>query len=167
MSKNVTLSDMLRARESRTDKQQELLKKVTEGCVVSLTINMPGPIKANSISEKVFKKGLEELLKWPFNVVENIIRQDLFTGPEAFFILKNKPDVVKRYTCNIEEKAAWTRLLDIDVIDKSGYPLAREDFGFQERTCIVCGEKGTFCASRRLHTLAELNKAVNKLAGTI
>ena len=51
------------------------------------------------------------------------------------------------------------RLFDMDVIALDGLKLARQE----ERRCLVCGAVGRGCASRRLHSLEELNAAVTRL----
>jgi holo-ACP synthase/triphosphoribosyl-dephospho-CoA synthase len=51
----------------------------------------------------------------------------------------------------LESAKPYGRLWDMDVISPKGVHLSREDVGFLERGCIVCGKAGRACASRRLH----------------
>lgn len=162
--KEVSLEEILISRENRAIKQKELLKEKNTECIVCLNINMPGPIKLNDVSKNIFKKGIDELLKMPFLMNKKFIYDNLITGPEAYFALKNAPEEVKNFTCKLEEKYKWARLLDIDVIDKSGIPLSRKMFGFSERGCIVCGRPGSTCASRRIHKLDELLEAILRVS---
>lgn len=43
----IQLSDMLRAREERALRQLHLLKEYPEGSLLSVTMNIPGPIKTS------------------------------------------------------------------------------------------------------------------------
>ena len=55
--KEVTLEEMLEAREDRAHKQRIMLER-NGGCVISFTLNIPGPIKINSLIKKSFNEGL-------------------------------------------------------------------------------------------------------------
>lgn len=44
---SIQLSDMLRAREERALRQLHLLKEYPEGSLLSVTMNIPGPIKTS------------------------------------------------------------------------------------------------------------------------
>lgn len=48
------------------------------------------------------------------------------------------------------------RLFDLDVLDPEGGKWDRESLGLPPRPCLVCGKAGKGCASRRLHSVEEL-----------
>jgi len=52
-------------------------------------------------------------------------------------------------------------------VKPNGTHICREDIGFTERRCLVCGKAGRACYSRRLHTPEEVQTAVEKLMQTL
>ena len=150
----VTLIEVLDAREMRVRVQREMLEK--NSCpLICFTMNIAGPIKTSLLIERAFRHGLDSLDEGLKNseVIEKRIEYGK-CGPIAFFSVKDDADCVKKICTEIEESTALGRLLDIDVIDIGGKKLERS----VERCCIVCGKKGRACAAGRLHSVEELQK---------
>ena len=162
--REVTLGEVLDAREARV-RMQEALRERFHCPVVSFTMNIAGPVKRTPLIERSFHRGvgrlLESLKEEKIPVLfsgENIA----VTGCEALFALDAKPQRIKELCVAIEEETPLGRLYDIDVLDLSGEKLARG----QERCCLVCSKQGRECASRRLHSVAELQQVTEKIQRT-
>ena len=153
----VTLQQILLAREQRAAKQKQLLAQYP--CpLICFTMNIAGPVKTSSLIERGFRAGLKELESLDTAIVaQEILYKD--TGCEAFFAVDMDADALKAFCTEIEEATPLGRLFDMDVIDTDGRKLERQG----QRGCIVCGAPGRGCAARRVHSVAELHAATHKL----
>ncbi len=137
--------------------QNELLS-AHKAPVVSFTMNMAGPVKLTALSHRAFLWGCEQLrlgfLQNKFPVLAEKTRS-LPTGDEAYFSIDAPAEKVKALCVEIEEGSPAGRFYDMDVIGLDGRKLERD----AERPCIVCHRPGRECASRRLHTVEELQWA--------
>lgn len=155
---NVLLPEILAAREARVKRQQALLREFRSP-LVSFTMNIAGPVKTSPLIRRAFDVGLahlEEALKG------RIISRDIIhavTGDEAILSVDLDACELKSICTAIEERYPMGRLFDMDVLDNSGNKLDRPS----ERFCLVCGKPGRGCASRRLHSVAELQEATRTL----
>ncbi len=154
IEREITLSEILTAREERVSIQNALLDEYHVP-VVSFTMNIAGPVKVTVLSHRAFLWGMEQLrlgfLQNKLKVLKEFSRH-LPTGDEGYFAVDAPADRVKAICVEIEESSAAGRLYDMDVIGLDGRKLERGS----ERPCIVCGKPGRDCASRRLHGVAEL-----------
>ncbi len=153
----ITLSDILLAREERVAIQNALLSEYAVP-VVSFTMNMAGPVKVTALSHQAFLWGMEQLrlgfLQNKMKIRKEFSRH-LPTGDEGYFAVDAPAEAVKALCVEIEEGTPnMGRLYDMDVIGTDGRKLERGS----ERPCIVCGEPGRGCASRRAHSVAELRE---------
>lgn len=155
---NVLLNEILAAREARAARQRELLAKYR--CpVVSFTMNIAGPVKTSPLIRRSFDAGLADLeTAFQGHILSRKILHAV-TGDEALFALDMDAPAIKSRCTAIEEATPMGRLFDMDVLDVRGQKLERHT----ERCCLVCGAPGRGCASRRVHTAAELQKATRKL----
>lgn len=151
---SVTLEQMLAARDSRVSRQQALLAAYDRP-LLSFTLNIPGPIKDSPAIRRAFRCGLSRLdgLSLPL-----LCREERYsvTGPELLCAVDTDAAALKALCLSIEDEEPIGRLFDLDVIDRNGRKLSRP----KERPCLVCGAPGRGCASRRVHSLAELREAV-------
>ena len=154
----ITLTDILTAREERVAIQNALLAEY-KAPVISFTMNIAGPVKVTALSHRAFLWGMEQLrLGFLQNrmAVKKEYSRSLPTGDEGYFAIDAPAERVKALCVEIEEETPnMGRLYDMDVIGTDGQKLERG----AERSCIVCGKPGRDCASRRLHTVAELRAA--------
>ena len=159
--REVTLTEVLAARERRAEAQRRLLKQYARP-VLSFTMNIPGPVKDSALIRRGFEEGLR-LLSGALKeaevpvLFESEIRE--VTGSEWLGVLDATAEKLKSLCVRIEEDHPLGRLFDMDVIDVDGHKLERP----VERRCFVCGAAGRSCASRRLHSLEELSAAVSVL----
>lgn len=163
--REVTLVDMLDAREARAARQRELLEQF-QTTLVSFTMNIAGPVKNSELILAGYLEGLERLqaqLDSEGFPVLHFEESRIFTGNEALFAVDAPARAVKRLTCQIEEDGRLGRLFDMDVLDIDGRKLDREEVGGGPRNCIVCGAPGKGCASRRVHTVEELQEATRRI----
>ncbi len=155
----VTLWQVLHAREKRANLQQELLKKF-QCPLLCFTMNIAGPIKTSALIQRGFQTGLAALEeKIASSVIQHRQIINEVTGYEAFFAVNLDADVLKQITTGIEDLSPLGRLFDMDVFDTDGTKLTRS----HERGCIVCGAPGRGCAARRLHSVKELQTATNSI----
>ena len=157
----ITLSDILIAREERVSIQNALLSEFGVP-VISFTMNIAGPVKRTALSHRAFLWGMEQLrLGFVQNrlTVPKEFSRSLPTGDEGYFAVDAPAETIKTLCVEIEESGQMGRLFDMDVIGPDGKKLERGT----ERSCIVCGKPGRDCASRRLHTVEQLQDATRNV----
>ncbi|MCQ2398101.1 MAG: triphosphoribosyl-dephospho-CoA synthase CitG [Sphaerochaetaceae bacterium] len=159
--REITLNMMLDCREKRAENQLKLLAGYGKP-VISFTMNIAGPVKSSYMIKRGFCIGLERiegaLLAKKAKVLEKQVFYNL-TGPEAFIAVDCDAVTLKKIVSEIEDRDKLGRLFDIDVIDTDGRKLARE----KERLCLLCSNKAKECASRRIHTVEELQKKTREI----
>ena len=159
--KQASLEEVLLAREKRAGIQKELIEKYGVP-VISFTMNIAGPVKTDPRIRRAFEHGraaLEQRLQAErCPVIDRRITHEA-TGDEAVYAVDCSAEKLKGICTAIEDGSPAGRLFDMDVIGTDGEKLSRE----QERSCIVCGRPGRYCASRRIHSLEELQYATENL----
>ena len=155
----ISLLDILNAREARVRQQQSLLTK-HQAPLLCFTMNIAGPVKTSPLIQRGFYAGLGLLdSKLP---LENILFREvqmLPTGCEAVFAIDLPAKKIKDLCTAIEENHPLGRLFDMDVIGTDGIKLERE----AQRGCIVCGAPGRFCAASRAHSVQQLQAVTTEL----
>ena len=144
---NVTLEDILRARDTRANAQRRLLRAYRLP-LVSFTMNIAGPVKSSPLIELAFDAGLEALydaLGQP--AAAEVIRPA--TGCEALLVYDRPAAELKAACLTLETAAPIGRLYDLDVLDTDGSKLSRSE----PRTCLVCGGPVAVCSRSRAHGL--------------
>ena len=164
----VTLQQILTARENRVAKQQELLARFSKP-LICFTMNIAGPEKHNNNilwGYKLGKKWLQVQLRG-FSVLhfEELI---LPTGCEGYFVVDAQAEVLKHRTVQIEDSAPVARLFDMDVLDCNGRKLERTEFGYPTRRCLICDQPAHICGRSRAHSVEQLqNKTAELLKNTM
>lgn len=161
----VPLSDMLNARERRVFYQQELLGE-NKGCLISFTLNIPGPVKLLPGVPDAFEAGLSQigavLKENGYPVEKSRLILDT-TGPEAFFLLPAPAKKIKELLIPIEDGSRLGRLFDIDVLAENGEKISREELNRPGRRCLLCEKPAKECARSRAHSVEELSREVAKI----
>lgn len=163
--REITLFQILEARERRAAAQQELLRRY-EKPLICFTMNIPGPIKHTPLIARGFSLGnalLQHTVETQNVSVLHRHISEADTGCEAFYIVDAPAETLKRICTQIEDGYPVGRLFDMDVLDTDGKKLTRDIVGGKSRNCIVCGAPGAGCASRRVHSVPELQAAANRL----
>lgn len=154
---DVTLQEMLQAREARANLQHALLAEFRNP-LVSFTMNIAGPVKDSPAIRRGFQIGLAALeeglsLEGILCLHRESVRSH--TGWEEMLVLDAPAKKIKSITTQIEESSDLGRLFDMDVLDLDGSKLERS----APRRCLICGEIAQVCARNRRHTVAQLQEA--------
>ena len=165
MDREVTLIQVLEAREARARQQDVLLEKYGLP-VVSFTLNIAGPVKDSPLIRRAFRAGQEQLsagLRAAGLPALERLEQLTPAGCEALYAVDGPAQAVKEACVSIEDGSPLGRLFDMDVLAPDGRKLDREEMGGGPRSCILCGRPGKGCASRRVHTVEELQEATRRI----
>lgn len=162
----VSLEELLSAREKRATKQRNLLEN-EKYPLLSVTMNIPGPVKntdALSLIFEYFLKLLErELL--PFVVSKEVYSQKR-TGSEYYALVDLDAKMLKKQMVQLEETTLLGRLFDLDVIVlKTNLPvsISRKEIDHTARSCFVCQEEAKVCGRSKKHSLNELQTKIYQI----
>lgn len=157
---------MMQAREARAQRQAALLR-AHQLPLICFTMNTPGPEKTNAQIVQAFllsRQRLVDALKAQRLLVKHMESHLLKSGPEAFFCVQGEARDVKKLCVMLEERDALGRLLDLDVLNRDGSKLSRENK--ESRGCLVCGNPGSLCAVSRAHSVESLFKTAMQIIKT-
>ena len=157
-----TLAEILDARELRAEKQKALLAEFQKP-LVCFTMNIAGPEKWNHAISIGFFVGCQ-LLKDALG--RHVLRKEVSitpAGPEGYFVADLPPKELKSLCISLEESHISSRLFDMDVLDTDGQKILREELGAQKRKCLLCQQDAVLCASRRAHSLSQLQERTDFL----
>ncbi len=157
----VTLWQILQAREERAERQRALLETYRRP-LICFTMNIPGPVKDSPLIRRAFLWGCGQLEARLPGLLHREVRIER-TGCEGYFVAEGDALTVKAVCAALEEETPLGRLFDMDVLDGSGRKLDRSEVGLGERGCLVCGAPGRGCAARRLHSVVQLQQAVRSI----
>ena len=155
----VTLLEMLEAREKRAWRQRELLGGGQT--MVCFTMNIAGPVKNSPLISQGYDLGKELLLGqlavagWKIAHFEETREK---TGNECILLVEAGPLDVKAVTTELEDDSPLGRLFDMDVLGPDGRKVDRQELGLPGRACLLCGESAAACARSRRHSVAELQE---------
>lgn len=161
-----TLDDILRAREIRVNNQHYLLDKYGS-TVVSYKLNIPGPVKYNSLVKQIYDEGLlvfkQKINEYPIHILyeKEFIKN---SGPEYLAVFDISAALIKELTTSIEENHPLGRLYDFDVLDAKGRQISREDLGISPRKCLLCDNNAFACGRSRAHGVNELIDKIESMA---
>lgn len=162
--RQVTVYDMADARDARALAQRQMLAEFGVP-LVSLSMNIAGPVKSTRAIEYAFDRALFEVhaqLAALGGALEQRVER-LFTGSQALFAVDSSALKIKKSMCWIEENTPLGRLFDIDVLDSDGQKIDRTQLGLPVRRCLICGEQASVCARSRAHSVEELLARTNAM----
>lgn len=162
---NSALSKILCAREDRAIQRSKFskLKKAS----ISLTLNIAGYPKYNSLTKIIFKEILIELkTTLQANRIQSSFENEIILIDEAghFFISELKDSnlsliKIKSITENIESTHPLGRLIDIDVFNQNAQPISSG----KKKKCIICNTKAAVeCMRDNTHTYKEVRAVMFK-----
>lgn len=158
----LTLMDLLDSRENRVHHQQELLEKFG-GTLVSMTLNIPGPVKDRPEYRLALREGMRRMKE---NLAEETISyeeiRELSTGPEGYLSVGLEGFDVKTAAVRVEEEDALGRLFDIDVMTEEG-GISRRELGAPPRKCLLCDNDAKVCARGRSHEMNQLLEKIEEI----
>ena len=155
----VSLEEILSNREWREERISVLTADFPEDTIISLKLNIPGPLKNNEKFQEIFEIGWKVFCQDAIGSEKHLERP---TGPEGFLVMLDDLETVKRDAIDFEENSPLGRLFDSDDM-KDGNQLSRTVLGFPQRTCFVCDRPAKECARDQRHSREEIQKAINKL----
>ncbi len=122
MEQEVTLEQMLEARERRVQRQRTLLDRYGQS-LICLTMNVAGPVKNSLLIRRGFFWA-EELLLGQLAGRGHFVpapgRYGPATGNEGLYVVSGDAAALKQLTVEMEEHCEIGRLLDLDVLDPRG-----------------------------------------------
>ena len=153
----VSLQEMLEAREARAKAQRRLLEEYP-GTLLCFTMNIAGPIKTGPLILRAFAQGLRALDRALCGAVRHraIVREK--TGCEAFYALSMDARTAKAIAVQIEDASPMARLFDLDVLGADGVKLERQALGLPARRCLLCDAPAARCARSRQHSVEALQR---------
>lgn len=161
----VTLMEMLDARERRAMRQHALLRHYGK-TMICFTMNIAGPEKNSPLIRRGYllgKRLLEQQLMAAKASILHFEEINENTGNEAIYVLDRDPITVKRAAVVIEDGTEAGRLFDMDVLRPDGTKVERQELGLEGRNCLICGNIAQSCARSRTHTVAELREKTDTL----
>lgn len=158
LGRDISLAEMLDARENRVRRQQEL-QQTYPMTMISFTMNIAGPIKNSALIRRGFEHGRTLLRQALLAARLEPVHMEVMraaTGDEAYYMMHADPLTVKRITASIEDSTPMARLYDMDVLRADGRKVDRAELGLTARKCLICGGPAKACARSRTHTVTEL-----------
>jgi len=165
LNREVTLGDMLDARENRVKMQREIIERY-KGTLISFMLNIPGNLKIFPLCIKAHNEAVKlitnRLRRYGIPIIyqtENKVK----TGYESFFVVKEQPIIIKRLMTDIENSCELGRIFDIDVLGDEGNKISRSDLNIAERSCLICNDIGHACSRSRKHPIEDLQKKAKEI----
>jgi holo-ACP synthase/triphosphoribosyl-dephospho-CoA synthase len=158
--KEISLQDMLDAREKRVLEQQKILSFYNM-TLISFTLNIPGSFKQFPLAEKTFEEGKKLIcshLKRHNVIIEHVKDSSGITGYEIFYSVNSESSYIKKLMVDIENSCMLGRIFDIDVLNAQGEKISRTDIEKEGRFCLLCGELAHVCSRSKAHNKEELIK---------
>lgn len=163
--REVTLPDMLAARERRASSQHRMLLQHSVP-LVSFTMNIAGSVKDSPLIRRAFREGARQFVQKMHDAGLSIVSESTvmeFTGCEALWSVRGDAGVIKSLCMEIEDSSPMGRLFDMDVFAADGTHQSRQTLERPGRKCLICDLPGHICASRRTHPVSEIQCATQRL----
>ena len=139
MTRELTLMDLLDSRENRVNHQKDLLEQYPGSTLVSMTLNIPGPVKDRPEYRKALETGIYRLKAMVSSAA--VLHEEfrpLITGPEGYLVIGNSNPAwehtteslaveIKKAAIAAEEADALGRLFDMDVLVTSDDAMPDEE----------------------------------------
>ena len=164
----VSLMEMLDARERRAQRQMQLLQQYGT-TLICFTMNIAGPVKNSPLIRRGFEMGrrlLEQQLMVAKAKILHFEEINENTGNEAIFVLDCDALTAKRAAVIIEDHTEAGRLFDMDVLRPDGSKVDRQELKLDARRCLLCGGIAQNCARSRTHTVQQLQERTQQLLET-
>lgn len=162
----IDLETVLANKDWRTAFQTQLEKQYPDDVVVSVKLNIPGPIKNSPGLQQLFQQGLNRLRMMLGRLHVKDIKFFVArpSGPETFLIVSEDITTVKRVAVLFESDMLTGRLFDVDVMAyHNEKQLSRQALGLPARQCLICDKDAKVCMKLGAHTLTEGYQVINQL----
>ena len=154
--REITLQQVLDARERRVERQRRLLVSHAKPLLV-LNMNIAGPVKRSGAVDFAFFEGVKALDR---RLGDRVVERELTdepTGLEYVWVCDMDGEALKDLAVQEETAHPIGRLYDLDVIGLDGMKYSRNT----PRECIVCGGPVGVCSRSRAHGLPAIIEATN------
>lgn len=188
-----SLDDVLSEREARVAQRETLRKRIRQSLserearfgrlkqirrfygqssqysysLLSFSLNLAGPHKRSPLADFFFTAALTLLtgeLSRRFGKLEEPQIRAGRAGAWALLEVPTDAQSCKAFCLELEDALPAGLLWDLDVYDlENGQKLSREALGWEERPCLICGRKVSFCARSRAHSWQELERESRRL----
>jgi len=153
--KAYTADELLDAREERVVLIDKLLKQYNTPLLV-MRVNYPGLQKTNDITITM----IHDMSAGICAILSDKITGKLLTqgaeGPIFYAAVEEDVSALKTMAIDFEETQSLGRCLDIDVYDRSGNSLSRQEMGSPRRKCYLCEDYAHHCVRSRRHNEQEI-----------
>lgn len=166
INNEVSLQEMLDAREQKVFHQNELFRKDNAECLLSFGLNIPGPVKRSELFDYAFEYGCQCILQaLSSNKIDFISSEKKLskTGNELYITLNYNPLYIKELMVPVENDEDIGRLFDIDILDRNLEKVSRTEFGDSRRKCIICDKEAYICSRNRAHSVSEMINKINSI----
>jgi len=157
----VSLEEVLAYREKRVLRRQELQSKYRLP-IACLGLNIPGEYKDFPWASRSFHEEIRSFtlaLQAEGMAVTSQETEEEKAGYTAFFSIDAESSALKTIALRLEETHPLGRLFDIDIYEKNGEKISRDNIGASGRLCLLCGESAFVCGRNRSHSHEELHRA--------
>ena len=163
------LQKILSGKEQRAMRQREFLTACD--CLVSFSLNIPGPVKKSALYDPLFQEGTDRLAQalgnFPGIRITGISAESDDAGYLCLIRIKGNGESpeetavsVKKVTLAVETETPEGRLFDMDVLfpGNGGDPqkISRSRFELPRRRCLLCEKDAFICARSLNHRAAEI-----------
>ncbi|GAB6091970.1 citrate lyase holo-[acyl-carrier protein] synthase [Furfurilactobacillus curtus] len=164
-----SIADVLANKDQRVQSQRQLAKRYSDQTIVTLKLNIPGPIKNNDALTQIFEKGKniwQVRLNQEQFVVTEVQQWNKETGCESLMVIDGSAQRLKQFAVRFEDETPLGRLFDVDVLVNDGQrlqALSRTQLNLPVRQCFICGRSAKACARSRRHSIEELQGYINNV----
>ncbi len=147
------------------DRRHALLMQALPECAAALlffSLNLPGAAKLRPGALALFHWGYEQVRQELPEVRQLAVGIDLL-GPYTLLTTELPPAAAKAWGVRLEERAAFARLLDLDVYDRRGTPLDRAVLVLPQRACLLCPAPARECIRQARHPIEAVLERVDEL----
>lgn len=150
-----TADELLEAREERVKVIDKLLKQYNTP-LLAMRVNYPGLRKTNKVTLNI----IQDMSTLVCTLFGNKVRfKSMRAGAEGpIFLAAVQEDglALKKAVIDLEENHLLGRCLDLDVYDRSGRSISRQELGYPRRKCYLCEEFAQYCVRSKRHSEQEV-----------
>ncbi len=159
--KEYTADELLDAREKRADLIDELLRRYNTPLLV-MRVNYPGLKKTNTVTVAMINELSPLICKIISDKTRGTLQIQGADGPTFYAMVDEDVSALKTLAINFEESHILGRCLDLDVYDRSGYSISRQELGFPRRKCYLCEDYAHHCVRARRHSESEVIEYIDE-----
>jgi len=150
-----TVDELLDAREERVDLIEMLVNKYNTTLLV-MRVNYPGLQKTNVVTLTMIKEMSSLISATLGDKVRGELLKQGAEGPIFYATVDEDVLVLKAIAVHFEETETLGRCLDLDVYDRLGRSISRQELGFPIRKCYLCNDYAHHCVRARRHSEHEI-----------